>query len=206
MAVLPTVILGVGDSVSVAMEGEGTSVPPVKLKPGQWCTLEGTAAEGPTEPPTTPPGPGCGEFTPKNFEIAWPTVVNVTPECPPGWTKDVAMVIHFKVPLDAVVGTQRSFQFTHTGPPYQNMVASVSNAPGCNVVRTQQAIPPAPPILMAAAGGFESSRFKVSGPTQPVRNHRGGARVRITDYRGMAQRVRCELYAILRRATPSENL
>ena len=110
-------------------------------------------------PVVTPPasgGAGCGEFSPFNVEMAWPATSNNVKRCPPGWTGDRAAVIHFKA--GTAVGDAASFQFAHTGPPYQMMVASLSNAAGCNVCRDY---PPRPPILAAAAGGTPIFRFVV---------------------------------------------
>ena len=125
-----------------------------------------------TSPPVTPPpvvvpppvvtpppatgGQGCGEFTPLGMGIAWPTDRNSIKRAASGWTADRALVVRFSA--GTTIGDMASFQFSHTGPPYQNMVASVSNASGCNVCRTY---PPQAPILAASSGGTPIFRFIV---------------------------------------------
>ena len=110
-----------------------------------------------TPPPVTPPpaGAGCGEFSPLRVELTWPTTKNEPRDCPSGWTSDRALVAHFKA---GAHGETASFQFAHRGPPYTMIVASISDAAGCNVTRTY---PPAPPILAAAASGSPVFRLSV---------------------------------------------
>ena len=139
------ILQAIAASQQALVELDGPIMPPVEPPPV-------------IPPPVIPPpsgGTGCGEFSPINVHMDWPNGPNNIKRSP-SWTGDQAMVIHFKA--GTTIGDTASFQFAHTGPPYIMMVASLSNAAGCNVCRVY---PPQPPILAASSSQTPIFRFAV---------------------------------------------
>lgn len=115
-------------------------------------------APPPPPPPPPPTGTGCSGFSVSPMETQWPTAANThAPVAFFGPT--VALVIHFR---SGALGETASFNIQNTtGPNYNVVVASLSNASGCNVARQY---PPALPILFASASQTPAMPMIVGAP------------------------------------------
>lgn len=122
-----------------------------------------TCQAGPVTPPAPPvipppsPGTGCSGFSVSPMETQWPTTANVN-QALGYFGPTSALVIHFR---SGALGDRASFNLGNTsGPNYNVVVASLSAAAGCNVLRQY---PPAPPILYGQASQTPSIKMSV-GP------------------------------------------
>ncbi len=139
----------------------------ITLLPGDTVTIIAPATTTPPVQPPNPPidpppspgtGPGCAGFTPSNVEVPWPTGSNVNQPLP-FFGPNTALVVHFKVPANAVAGDTKQFNIQNTsGPNYTNVRMSLSNAAGCN---TPTSYPPSPPVLWAAVSQTPEVKLSV---------------------------------------------